>query len=274
MLEDTEAYGLKFRVPARDTAVGACLRDHGEFARPELDFMLEHADTPGGTFVDVGTHLGSLSLPFAKARPGWRVIAVEAAHVLANLLVEAAAANGLGNVEVAPVAAGAAVAVADFPAVELGSAGNFGSIGFSHPFPARRAVDVRPLDDIAPDDTRLIKVDVEGYEAEVLRGAPRLLASARPIWLLETHRSAAERTRALADILSAHGYRLFWFYSPFATLTAPKSPPADAGLGDLGVVAVPAERPLLWDLTAMADPAQAPTSQAGFPYLSRYGYGR
>jgi FkbM family methyltransferase len=273
VLEETEAYGLKFRFPARDTAVGASLRDYGEFARPELDFLLEHADAPAGTFVDVGAHLGTVSLPFAKARPGWRVISIEAAHTLADLLVEAAAENGIANVEVLSVAAGEADGVAEFPAVDLGGVGNFGSIGFANPFPKKRQVGIRPLDDIAPDDTRLIKVDVEGYEEQVLRGAARLLQQVRPIWLLEAHRRQVEQTRTVAGQLAAHGYSLFWFFSPFATVSAPKAKPDNPGRGDLGLIAVPAGRPLLWDLTAVADVAQAPTSDREFPYLRRYGYG-
>jgi FkbM family methyltransferase len=270
MLEDVEAYGLKFRVPAGDTAVGACLRDYGEFARPELDFLLDHADAASGTFVDVGAHLGTVSLPFARARPGWRVISIEAAYALANLIVEAAAANGIGNVEVLSVAAGEAAGVAEFPAVELWGSGNFGAIGFEHPQAARRKVGVRPLDDIAPDDTRLIKVDVEGYEAHVLRGAPRLLGQVRPIWVLEAHRGKVEQTRTVAGQLTAHDYRLFWFFSPFATPTAPRAP-SDPSRGDLGLVAIPAGQPR-WDLPAVVDVARPPTNYAEFPYLRRYGY--
>lgn len=272
MLEDVEAYGLKFRVPTGDTAVGASLRQYGEFARPELDFLLEHAGAPSGTFVDVGAHLGTLSLPFARARPGWRVISIEAANVLASLLVEAAAENGIVNVEVLSVAAGEAPGIAEFPAVELGGQGNFGAIGFSHPHPVRRKVGVRPLDDIAPNDTRLIKVDVEGFEAQVLRGAQRLLGQVRPVWLLEAHRDQVERTRTVAGLLTAHDYNLFWFFSPFATPTAPKGLPDNPGRGDLGLVAVPAGRPPLWDMPAVVDVARAPTSDREFPYLRRYGY--
>jgi hypothetical protein len=51
----------------------------------------------------------------------------------------------------------------------------------------------------------LVKIDVEGAEAAVLRGAPELLAR-RPALIIETH--GAEAERGCADVLAPLGYRL------------------------------------------------------------------
>jgi hypothetical protein len=51
----------------------------------------------------------------------------------------------------------------------------------------------------------LLKIDVEGAEADVLRGARGLLARHRPHLLVETHGLAEER--ACGELLVAHGYR-------------------------------------------------------------------
>lgn len=273
MLAETQAYGLTFRFPALDEAVGACLRDHGEFARPELDLMLAYAEGPSGALVDVGAHIGSLSLPFAAARPGWRVVAIEAFGQLAEVVRDSAAHNGLSNVEVLSVAAGEADGVADFPAADLSFSGNFGSLGLViNGVEGTRQVGVRPLDDIAPPDTRLVKVDVEGFEPSVLRGARRLLREVRPLWLLETHRAALAEREQMAALLTPAGYRLFWFFSPFATPLAPKTAPENPGKGDLGLVALPPGAPNLWDLWPVVDLAQPPTDSEAFGYLKRYGY--
>jgi len=273
MLAETQAYGLTFRFPARDEAVGACLRDHGEFARPELDLMLAYAQDASGTLVDVGAHIGSLSLPFAAARPGWRVVAIEAFYQLADVVRDSASRNGISNVEVLSVAAGAAAGVADFPAAELSFSGNFGSLGLvANGVEGTRKVNVRPLDDIAPPETCLVKVDVEGFEPSVLRGAQRLLRDVRPVWLLETHRAALAERQEMAALLRPEGYRLFWFFSPFATPLAPKAAPENPGKGDLGLLALPPGAPNLWDLPPVDDVAQAPTDSGAFGYLQRYGY--
>jgi hypothetical protein len=51
----------------------------------------------------------------------------------------------------------------------------------------------------------LLKIDVEGAEAAVLRGAPRVLER-RPALVVETH--GAEVERACADVLAPLGYRI------------------------------------------------------------------
>jgi hypothetical protein len=62
------------------------------------------------------------------------------------------------------------------------------------------------LDDYARDHRppTLLKVDVEGAEGEVLRGATRLLREHRPHVLVETH--SAELERECGDLLIAAGY--------------------------------------------------------------------
>ncbi|TAL34667.1 MAG: FkbM family methyltransferase [Phenylobacterium sp.] len=274
MIEETEAYGLTFRYPALDTAVGASLRDYGEFARPELDLMLAYAEGASGTLVDVGAHVGTLLLPFAAARPGWRTIGIEAFYQMADLVREGAQRNAISNVEVFSVAAGEEAGVADFPAAELWFRGNFGRLGFNaEGMPGTRKVGVRPLDDIAPADTRLVKVDVEGFEPSVVRGARRLLRESRPLWLIETHRNALADREAIAAVLAPEGYSLFWFFSPFATPAAPKRQPEDPGKGDLGLVALPPGAPNLWNLPPAADLARPPSDSGEFPYLRlKYGY--
>jgi hypothetical protein len=51
----------------------------------------------------------------------------------------------------------------------------------------------------------VIKIDVEGAEAEVLRGAPQALAL-HPVIFLATHGETAHR--ACLDLLAASGYRV------------------------------------------------------------------
>jgi hypothetical protein len=57
---------------------------------------------------------------------------------------------------------------------------------------------------IAPPD--VVKIDVEGAEAEVLRGAAQLLRTARPRLLLATH--GPDVHRACLDQLVGCGYAL------------------------------------------------------------------
>lgn len=272
MLDCTVAYGLNFLFPERDSAVGACLRRHGEFARPELDFLIEHAEEDG-VLLDVGANIGAMALPFARARPRWRVLAVEAHRGLHGLLAANALNNRLYNVETLHAAAGAAKGLAEFPATSLADKANFGSLGFGLAAERTEAVRMLTLDEIAPADTRLVKIDVEGFEPAVLEGAEALLARRSAIWLAEASIQNPDSAAKVITIFKEAGYGVFWFYAPFATPVSEKDAPAQTGVGDANVVALPPGAPNRWNLPAIADPRERrPGSGSAYPYLARYGY--
>lgn len=73
-------------------------------------------------------------------------------------------------------------------------------------------VEVRRLDDLGLEDVGFIKIDVEGEEANVLRGGLQLLERDRPLALVESEqRHAAAAPRSVFHLLAAVGYRgFFW----------------------------------------------------------------
>lgn len=272
MLDCTVAYGLSFLFPFADTAVGASLRDHGEFARTELDFLVDMAGDKG-TFIDVGANIGAIALPFASRRPNWKVIAVEANRPIAGILSANALANRLYNVEVFHAAIGAEARLVPFPALSLASAGNFGALGFNADTGATETVRMATLDEMAPADTRLIKIDVEGYEPEVLKGAAELLKRRDVIWLAEATIQNPAASAEIISIFQAAGYTVHWFYAPFATPASEKRAPEKPGKGDANVVALPPGVANSWNLPPVAGPGDTrPVGAAPYPYLARYGY--
>ena len=273
MLDLTAAYDLTFMFPAGDKVVGPALRDSGEFSRVELDFLLEHGEAgQGATLIDVGANIGSIALPFAKARPDWRVIAVEAHRGLAGVLSANALTNRLFNVEVMHAAAGPERSIAEFPATALTAQGNFGELGFRVQGETEPVL-MRPLDAFAPPNTALVKVDVEGFEFEVLQGARDLIAAQRATWILE---ASVQHSRTAAQVIAAFqsaGYQVFWFYVPFATPRSPKRAPANPLTGDANIVALPPGVPNRWSLRPVVEPGESrPGSTDAYPYLARYGY--
>ncbi len=275
MLATTEAYGLTFEFPAHDEAVGAMLRDHGEFARPELDFLLDHAGTQTGALLDIGANIGAIGLPFAAQRPAWQIVAVEAFGGLAEILKTNVRRNELENVVALHAAAGDRRQMVDFPHVELTARGNYGNLGFSYPATDSRAVQMVTLDEIAPPNTRLVKVDVQGAEPSVLRGAARLRHAVRPVWLVEATKEWWNSALEVIEILRSDSYDLYWFFSPHATPSSPRSRPTNPFRGDTGVVALPAGTPNRWNLTAVTDTgARPPVDIGAYPYLARYAANR
>ena len=146
----------------------------------ELTRYIAERAIRGGTFIDVGANLGYFTLLWAAARADNRTIAFEASPRNIGLLRQ--------NVELSNVASQvtvhgcAAGAVGGRLLFDPGPAEQTGWGGFA---PAHSStsyeVEVVRIDDILADaePIALMKIDVEGAEAWVLRGCERLLAARR-----------------------------------------------------------------------------------------------
>lgn len=271
MIERTQAYGLDFLTAAADMGVGKSLREFGEFARPEMELIAEIVGA--GTYVDVGANIGSIALPVARTAS--RVIAIEANREIAGLLAGNAVNNGLHNVAVHHAAVGETRRLAKFPMMPLSAMGNLGTSGFHHAgtYPDE-VVQMTTLDDIAPGDTTIVKIDVEGYELQVLRGAGRVLKEIRPAWLVESS-GDTPGNRAVMDLFRQAGYRLWWFMAPFVTPQSERSgDPALRNKGDFNIVALPDGREPIWPMPPVTGGQPSPILVKDYPYLARYGYER
>lgn len=272
MLDITRAYGLDFYFPAGDDTVGAHLRRYGEFARPEVDVLLAYATGKGGAFIDVGANIGAVALPFAKARPDWRVLAIEAHRGLAGVLAANVYGNQLYGVEPIHAAAGAKSQLIDFATPQLSARGNFGILSVHSKGEATEQVRMLRLDDIAPADTRVVKIDVEGYETEVMAGAKALLARKETVWLAEASDQHAEASERLLETFISAGYAVHWFFAPFVTPNSEKSRPEIVRNGDVNLVALPPGVENLWNLPSATPGSPRPTSAFAYTYLPRYGF--
>jgi len=69
------------------------------------------------------------------------------------------------------------------------------------------------LDDVLADHrVGLLKIDVEGFELDTLRGGVDLLAASRPVLYLENDR--VDKSQALIEWIWSQGYQLWWHFSP------------------------------------------------------------
>ena len=68
------------------------------------------------------------------------------------------------------------------------------------------------LDSLNLPRLRLLKVDVEGMESEVVTGARATIARLQPALYIENDR--ADRSRRLISLLFDIGYRLWWHITP------------------------------------------------------------
>ena len=160
-----------------------------------------------GCILDVGAHLGTFSVPVALAT-GHPVHAFEVQWKIAQLLAQNYRLNGIERAEVHHVAIGAPDGPDSLllPRVDYASPGNFGAyavdpdIIVDHSAKRLRLlaesarVKQRTIDSFAIDQVDLVKIDVEGMELEVLRGAVETLERSHyPPLLFESWRGEAYR---------------------------------------------------------------------------------
>jgi FkbM family methyltransferase len=175
----------------------------------------------GGLFVDVGANVGTYTI--WAAEQGAEVIALEPAADTFRLLQENIELNGY------PVTA-----------VRAAAGDHCGSARFTAGLDAANslAADGPAVTELVTVDSLIggrrvagLKVDVEGFELDVLRGAARALAERR-IGLIQLEWNQASTfavgtdRRPIAELLAGYGYRLF---RPDAS--GQLAPVADPGFG-------------------------------------------
>jgi len=156
----------------------------------------------GGTFVDVGAHLGYFTLIAANiVGPKGRVIAFEPDPRNAALLAANVSSAGKdATVEIVRAALGAKDGTTPF---QIGH-------DYCSRVPAEAqasgtaAVRQVALDSFDIPPGAVIKVDVEGHEIDVLLGARSHLDQRRATWIIEVHGPSLER--AVLTTLRQYGY--------------------------------------------------------------------
>ena len=187
---------------------------------PQTWHAMEPHVPVGGTFVDVGAHIGWYSLKAAKAvGPKGRVIAVEPNHeTLLRLRDNIRASGASAVIVVAPVACSDSETTLNFYAAPRANTGesslSLASASEEGPVAASYQVRARRLDDIVREVgvTRVdaVKIDVEGAEFLVLKGAVETLDRYRPVVSVEVLdqglKSMGSSVAEVMAFMRSHGY--------------------------------------------------------------------
>lgn len=204
-----------------DSSAGALIYYLGSSAA-EIAQFISQTLRPGMTCWDIGAHIGEFSLVAARAvAPHGRVEAFEPQPDLCRLIEQSARRNSLSNIYVhseaiSDTATTATLTLEVEPSVAHLAASaqpeGHGSL----------AVQTITLDSfyaasrVAPD---LVKIDVEGAERLVLRGAQSVIdlpCESAPSWVIEflPHNCArfSYDARELLEIFTSRGYRTLWLY--------------------------------------------------------------
>ena len=173
----------------------------------------------GDVFWDVGANIGVFSLIAAKiVGPNGSFFSFEPSPDVFLALQS----NTIGNnsIKIFPYGIGNADGSASFAAQRMSAGSSFTEEVTElnrhyHPGEAIRQVSVtiKKLDTLLSDlrPPSLVKIDVEGFELEVLKGSGRLLSDIRPTLIIEIHppqlRLSGGSEELLFETLENHHYR-------------------------------------------------------------------
>ncbi len=174
-----------------------------------------------GAFIDVGVNLGQTLLKVAAADPARRYIGFEPNPACADYAAELIRANRLPYT-IVPAGLGSRAGVAQLQLYRAEDTDPSASLveGFRDNLVAAKAVVVLSLaelpGDLVPDEVAIVKIDVEGGEADVIDGIEPLLRNQRPFVLVEIlpaytadNVSRLERQQRIERALAAADYKMF-----------------------------------------------------------------
>ena len=198
-----------------DMFIGRALDKYGEISRGEVAFLGQLISS-GMTAVEVGANLGVLTVPFGRlVRPGGKVIAFEPQRIIYQMLCGNLALNAIDNVVAHNSAVGRAAGSVIIPPVDYAQPGNFGGVSLGGSGEGE-TIPLVTIDSLGLTRCDFMKIDVEGMELDVLKGAANTLQRFRPRLYVENDR--IEKSPALIEHLLALEYRLYWhtplLYSP------------------------------------------------------------
>jgi FkbM family methyltransferase len=210
----TAAYadGRRFVIDAGDVMYEQVYR-LGEY-EPTVTRAIRGLLRIGDVAVDVGANHGWFSLVMALGTGATgRTHAIEPVPALAGALRRNLALNPHLDVDVHEMAVGAHEGELELHTFEDLSHGHTSAATLGRDHYTTHLVPCRRLDDLVAH-AALVKVDVEGYELEVLSGATKLFDGGRgPIWLIEANYETAaafgRRPAAALSPLEDHGYSIF-----------------------------------------------------------------
>lgn len=210
------AYGpCKFY--GKDMFIGRSLYAYGEWGGEEASVIAGLAASSDGIALDVGANIGFMSM--AMASSGCKVMAFEPQPALCDLLLENTAQyrrNDVG-VMVLPFALSDFNGKSTMPRVRYGEKGNYGGLALGQRSELGTiTVECRTLDStlegliisgtLKTSTVGFIKIDVEGHEMNVLRGARATILRDRPIMYIEDDRP--EKSLALQELIKGMDYTI------------------------------------------------------------------
>ena len=217
--------GIEVALDRHDGSVSGPIIDEG-FWEPHVERMLRRFLAPGSVFVDIGANVGwHTALASSIVGTNGLVYAIEPNPENARLIAHTIDHNKLSNVRLIPLALGETTGFSVYRSA-IGSNGGFlGQVQPDLLDPRATVVPTIRFDDLGIARVDVIKIDVEGAEPIVLRGAAAAIERDHPVIIFEfsdemTQWIGGVASRDHLKVLESYGYELWQIERSTGTLIA------------------------------------------------------
>jgi FkbM family methyltransferase len=216
-------YDVIYKVPNYIDSIGFELLVDGIYERNTIDFLVNKVPTEA-VFLDIGANIGSICLPLAKKRKDITVYSFEASKSIFENLKQNIDLNALHNVKAYHIALSdhSQDNVAFYAPSEKFGKGSFAPVfTLEAEYVSSQTLDSF-LEEFNITAVDFIKIDVEGFEYFVFKGAEKELSKAdAPDILFEfvdwaEEQALSNKMGKAQEILFEMGYKLYRFSDAYS----------------------------------------------------------
>ena len=199
----------------KDVWQGRSFDVYGEYSEEEVA-LYNKVIKSGDFVVEVGGNIGSMMVPLSRiVGPEGALMTFEPERTAFYALAGNVAINNLRNVFCFQQAIGNTLGELKVPEIDLERTENFGGLELDKDYSTcpHYPVVINTIDNLNLQKLDLLKVDVEGMEIDVLKGAEKTIDALSPMLIIEDDRK--EKSEALREFIKNKGYKMYLHHAPF-----------------------------------------------------------
>ena len=181
--------------------------DSGDFYENDVLEQISKNIAPGFTILDIGANIGNHTLYFSKILQAKQIYSFEPIKETFKKLDYNVKLNACSNVVLYNFALGSSNSWGSSDNVSMG---NFGAQKIKYSS-EKKEFEIKTIDDLAIDKSiDFIKIDVEGFEEEVIKGGLKTIAKNKPLIFIEIH---PKNFSKMKNLFEANHYSLIDSFS-------------------------------------------------------------
>jgi FkbM family methyltransferase len=198
-----------------DTYVGRSIEKYGEYSEAEVE-LFKQICSQGDIVVEVGANIGTHTLPLSQiVGEKGRVYAFEPQRIVFQTLCANLSINSIQNVECYQMGLSSENGFALIPDVNYNTKNNLGDVRLKemdYKLSAYKVPTAKLDDFLKLSRLNFLKIDVQGMEYQVIRGAKRLIKKYQSVMYVEN--DDPKKSKELIEFIWSLDYKIFW-HCPF-----------------------------------------------------------